>query len=307
MTEPAQNLRWGVVKRLEFIELRLYWDGMLRRKDLTDQFEISVPQASADIAEYQERAPGNIEYDASRKGYIPSANFTPRFYNPSAEDYFSRLQQDQETAGVSKEMWLGWTPPLGAVPTIRREASAATLRKTIQAIKNSRAIYIHYQSVSSSEPTWRWITPHALGFDGFRWHVRAWCHLREAYRDFVIARMLKITKDREESINPADDLEWNQYVTFRIGPNPELSAATQEIISMDYAMTNGELKVKTRASLSWYVERYLGLDLNQYRVPAERQQIVLLNKSEIDEIRTKLKARSKNKAQASGVPFSPAL
>lgn len=307
MSEPSQHIRWSVVKRLQFIEFRLYWDGMLRRKDLTDQFEISVPQASTDLSEYQSRAPGNIQYDGSRKAYVPSPEFVPRFYNPSADDYFTRLRRDVDGVGQPNEMWLGWNPPLGIVPTIRRRASASNLRKVLNAVRNSRAIYIHYQSVSKPEPTWRWITPHALGFDGFRWHVRAWCHFREDFRDFVIARMLKVTKDREENINPTDDLEWMQQVTFRIGPNPKLSPAAQETISMDYGMTNGEVKLTTRVSLLWYVEHYLGLDLDKYDVPAERQQIVLMNRDEINKVRSKLKERMKNRSQASGVPYSPAL
>lgn len=305
MGAPSPELRWSVMKRLEFIELRLYWDGMLRRKDLTDQFEISVPQASTDLAEYQSLAPGNIQYDGSRKAYVPSAEFAPRFYNPSADDYFARLRRNMDGSREPKG-WLGWAPPLGIVPTIRRRASAPILRKVLNAMRTSRAIYIHYQSARESEPTWRWIAPHALGFDGFRWHVRAWCHLREAYRDFVIARMLKVTKDREEKINPADDLEWMQEVTLRIGPNPKLPQAMQETFALDYNMTNGELKLKTRASLSFYVERYLGLDLAEYNVPAERQQIVLINKDEINKVRSKLRERMKNPS-ASGVPYSPAL
>lgn len=307
MSESFRNLRWSVAKRLEFIELRLYWDSMLRRKDLTDQFEISVPQASADLAEYQSRAPGNIIYDGSRKAYVPSPDFTPRFYSPSVDDYFMRLRRDVDGIGEPNEIRLGWTPPLGTVPTIRRRASASILRKVLNAMRNSRAIYIHYQSVSTPEPTWRWITPHALGFDGYRWHVRAWCHLRGAFRDFVIARMLKITKDREDNLQPLNDLEWAQQITFRIGPNPKLSPAAQETISFDYGMTNGELKLKTRVSLSWYMERYLGLDLGEYDVPAERQQIVLMNRNEIDAVRSKMKERMKNRSQASGVPYSPAL
>ena len=305
MGEPSHNLRWGVMKRLQFMEFRLYWDGMLRRKDLTDEFEISVPQASTDLTEYQSRAPENIEYDGSRKAYVPLPEFTPRFYNPSADDYFTRLR-GMDGIGEEKGIWLGWIPPVGIVPTIRRQASASDLRKVLSAMRNARALYIQYQSVGKSEPAWRWITPLALGFDGFRWHVRAWCHLREAFRDFVIARMLKVTKDREEKINPTDDLEWMHQVTLRIAPNPKLSSAAKETFALDYGMKNGELKLTTRVSLSWYVERYLGLDLHEYDVPAERQQIVLINRDEINKVRSKLREQLKDRS-ASGVPYSPAL
>jgi hypothetical protein len=119
--------------------------------------------------------------------------------------------------------------------------------------------------------------------------------------------MLEVTKDREDKINPADDLEWMKEVTFRIGPNPKLPRGTQKTISFDYRMTNGELKLKTRVSLLWYVEHYLGLDLDKYDVPAKRQHIVLLNRDEINEVRSKLMEQMKNQSLASGVPYSPAL
>ena len=42
-------MRWGVEKRLEFIEFRLYWEACINRADITDQFGVSVPQASKDL------------------------------------------------------------------------------------------------------------------------------------------------------------------------------------------------------------------------------------------------------------------
>ena len=55
----------------------------------------------------------------------------------------------------------------------------------------------------------RVITPHALAFDGFRWRVRAYCHIRELFLDFVIARILeveaterlKVTRSRSDANN----------------------------------------------------------------------------------------------------------
>ena len=46
-TAPAEPLRWGTERRLEFIDFRLYWEGRVNRADLTREFGISVPQASS--------------------------------------------------------------------------------------------------------------------------------------------------------------------------------------------------------------------------------------------------------------------
>ena len=42
--KKAKRMRWGVEKRLEFIEFRLYWEGGINRADITEQFGVSVPQ-----------------------------------------------------------------------------------------------------------------------------------------------------------------------------------------------------------------------------------------------------------------------
>ena len=44
---PPVDLRWGIERRLEFIEFRLYWEGRVNRADLTSVFGISTVQASA--------------------------------------------------------------------------------------------------------------------------------------------------------------------------------------------------------------------------------------------------------------------
>ena len=70
-------MRWGVEQRLEFIEFRLYWEGQINRADITEQFGVSVPQASKDISLYEEKAPGNLVYDKSDKRYRTSAAVQP--------------------------------------------------------------------------------------------------------------------------------------------------------------------------------------------------------------------------------------
>lgn len=51
-------MRWGVEKRLEFIEFRLFWEGGINRADIMEQFGVSVPQASKDLSLYEQKAPG---------------------------------------------------------------------------------------------------------------------------------------------------------------------------------------------------------------------------------------------------------
>ena len=92
MAEPAQGLRWGVERRLEFIEFRLYWEGGINRGELTKFFGVSVPQASKDLSQYQDIAPGNMEYDKSEKRYFATTGFKPSLIDPSSDQYLSQLK-----------------------------------------------------------------------------------------------------------------------------------------------------------------------------------------------------------------------
>ena len=103
-------MRWGVEKRLEFIEFRLFWEGGINRADITDQFGLSVPQASKDLNLYEEKAPGNLIYDKSAKRYLASPRFKPAFLQPESGAYLAQLRAGNSRDQVSHETWVAFTP-----------------------------------------------------------------------------------------------------------------------------------------------------------------------------------------------------
>src|ERR1700733_10530432 len=105
--KPAAKPRWGAEQRLEFIEFRLFWDGSVNRSDITERFGVSTPQASADLAQYRERAPENMRYDGSAKRYLPSDSFQPRLLRPNAERYLAQLRAVAEDVIAPLDTWMG--------------------------------------------------------------------------------------------------------------------------------------------------------------------------------------------------------
>src|SRR6056297_2168518 len=103
-------MRWGVEKRLEFIEFRLFWEGGINRSDIISQFGVSVPQASKDLTLYEEKAPGNLAYDKSAKRYKASPKFKPVLLEPDAPSYLSHLQAAGEPRDGVAESWLAAMP-----------------------------------------------------------------------------------------------------------------------------------------------------------------------------------------------------
>lgn len=53
--------------------------GQVNRKVIADYFGLSIPQVSADLAEYMLKAPGNIEYDRMLKTYRVTDSFYRAF------------------------------------------------------------------------------------------------------------------------------------------------------------------------------------------------------------------------------------
>jgi hypothetical protein len=277
-------MRWGMEKRLEFIDFRLYWEGRINRKDVTDFFGISIPQASTDLRQYQEKATKNIRYDKKEKYYCATEKFVPIFTSIKAEEYLSQLQMISMGMSQNNGSPLGFIPSFYMIPTPQRSIDSEILREILRAIRQKLALEIEYQSMSRPEPIIRWVVPHALACDGYRWHVRAFCHVREEFRDFLLARMLRIVNQRDEEIDPRNDLEWEKIITVKIGPHPGLTKNQKRIIESDYGMEEGVASMDVRAALYFYLERRMGLEKGcEERSPIE-QQIVMLNRREVAEL-----------------------
>ena len=275
----ASAVRWGVAQRFEFIEWRAYWDGRLNRGDLEREFDISTPQASVDLRNYQETAPGNIEYDSSEKAYIATGNFSPRFLNLSAERYLRQLYSLKIGAADVEETWFDSLPPLEIAPNVARGPEAYTLRAILKAIRLRQSIEINYRSLSNARN--RVIYPHSLANDGYRWHVRAWCTEREQYRDYVLGRILSVFQPTPCEASLPEDVEWESFTKLVLIPHPDLRLDQRETIARDYKIDNGELCVTMRVALSFYFIRRYNLDLRDGQLSPERAQLYLKNYEEV--------------------------
>lgn len=284
MDSDKSDLRWGVAQRLEFIEFRLFWEGRVNRSDLMEQFGLSVNQASADLNRYIGFAPDNMVYDKSARTYVRGPDYAAQFLKPDASRYLAQLRSLADGILDSDDTWIAELPSYDAAPTPARGVNPVTLRSVVEAIRRSEAIEVKYQSLSRPEPSWRWIAPHAIGFDGFRWHTRAFCLTDETFKDFLLSRMIEIRGSRKNEISGEDDRDWNTEVKLEIGPHPALSETQAKVIALDYGMRGGKAKIKVRRALLHYALRRLGLDTDPSAREPTDQQIVLLNREALHEI-----------------------
>ncbi|MEK8121663.1 WYL domain-containing protein [Methylocystis sp. IM4] len=275
-------MRWGVEKRLEFIEFRLFWEGGVNRADLMEQFGVSVPQASKDLSLYEEKAPGNLAYDRSRKRYLTAPDFNPVFLKPEADLYLTQLRAVSDNVIPLDETWLSNAPQTDGMPIPHRRVDPRVLRSLLAVMRQQRAVEVLYQSMNPArpEPSWRWITPHAFANDSLRWHVRAYCHIDKKFKDFILSRCLKARGDGDAGAPSREDTLWQETFDVILSPNPALSKSQQSVVAQDYQMANGQISVPVRKALLYYFQKRLRLDVASTLDHAQEIPVVIANRKE---------------------------
>jgi predicted DNA-binding transcriptional regulator YafY len=278
-SEDSKALRWGVEKRMTFLEARLFWEGEVSRGELMERFGVSLGQASADIARYIALAPDNISYDKSRKRYVPTEKFGPVFGAPDASRYLSELHARQAGLLFDSFATVNDVPPADLVPVPTRSVDANILRQVIQAIRHHQRLDVRYQSFTQPKTRDRQIEPHALVFDGMRWHVRAFDPAIAEFRDFVLGRIYGVKVAGAAASDAVQDIEWQQHITLTLKPNPGLSEDQIAAVRHDYGFKGETLSLTIRRPLAFYVKRSLRLDLDPASIPPQHQHLVLVKES----------------------------
>lgn len=279
--KKVKQLNWGAERRNAFIEFRVFWHGRINRSDLMQTFGISLQQASLDLSGYADQWKRNLVYDKSQRSYVRGRNFTPHFIKPSAEDYLGQLRAVEQGLITQKQSWLSQLPGFGATPMPARGIAPETLRAVLVAIHEPSALQVTYQSMSQPEPSLRWIEPHALAFDGFRWHARAFCQNDNVFKDFLLSRIVELGKKGPITVDPQSDADWQEEIFLEIGPHPELSVTQRRAIEMDYGMSDGKAQIPVLRALLFYTLKRLGLDTDPAARRPQDQQIVLLNHAQL--------------------------
>lgn len=265
---PPSDLSFTVRQRLEHIERCLFWKGELQRADIVETFGVNPAQAATDFSTYMALACGNMDYNKSRKRYLPLSGFTPRFIQPSSLDEF---------VGMASPVI-----PVTPWPLPSRVASSETLQAVVTAIRCRLSLEVRYQSMTASKPAWRWLSPHAFASDNERWHVRAFCHKRGEFRDFVLGRIIATRHSQPTDVSADQDVDWHTFVTVVVKPNPELSNDQRAAIASEYDMPrNHEVKLRLRKSMLFYLKARFSPQPNSVAVA---HQLVVFQQGGVSEI-----------------------
>lgn len=277
MLKVRPSLRWGLERRLAYIEERLFWEGSFNRADLIEQFGISVAQASADISRYRSAAPRNLTYDTRAKTYKASSTVRPVFSPLDPARYLAELRASSEGVRVEE----GVAPRLLSemVPLPARPVRASVLRDVVLAIKGRGAVDCTYLSFQETFQGRRRIEPHALVFDGMRWHARARDAEQNVFRDFTLSRLTETARIGDAEVDASEDRDWNTWVRLRLKPHPGLSDVQQRAVRADYGFEGETLDLDVRTALVTSTKRRLRLDLDWQKQPAVAYHLILLSEA----------------------------
>lgn len=250
------DVRPEVQQRLRAIELIAYWEGRLVTNQLTDWFGISRQQASSDIRHYNtEVNPDSLVHSPSVKGYIPLPGFRPALSEGHINEYIELVSaKGQQPMALVLETH----PNIAAVQMPDRAVRPEVVREIVRACRTGESVKILYSSMTNPQPHERAIAPHTLVHTGFRWHVRAWCHSRQSFRDFLLSRIDRTPKPVASPAPDANtDRHWHELITLNLVPNTRLTELQKALVERDFGMPEGRLQIRVRKALAHYtLQRY---------------------------------------------------
>lgn len=249
--DDISSLRNGaaIIRRLQWLDDRLFWHGGFRRNDMVARFTISPQQASADIAQYQGIAPSNARLDSATKAYVRVDGYVPMF----PKDAFAWMRQAAEVRDHS-------VLPCESLAMPARRVDSDVMGVLMAGYETRTATVIEYQSLSSEAPSRRVICPHHVVDTGDRVHVRAWDDRRRIFTDFVVGRMLSAQPEPSYPwVDEVADVQWNETIPVRLAPHPGLSDTQRRVVEHEHGMRNGCVAITVRKALVVYLLDRLGL------------------------------------------------
>lgn len=279
------ELKWSTRRRLEFIELKAYYTGRVSRSDVARAFGLSDPAATKDLKLYGALAPGNLVYQHATFGFVPSANFKPVFTDLDPAFALSAMAEGWLGADGRPAATPAFGIPAVPLPLPVRLPEAAVVAAITRAIHSHRQLAADYRSLSRPGESRRLLEPHALVHDGLRWHVRAFCRERYAFRDFVLARFVRAEclDDPAES-SPEHDEDWVETLRLELLPHPRLDEARRRLLAADYGAVDGVITLTVRRALAGYCLRRLGVDTSHSASGDPRvYQLWLANREDVED------------------------
>lgn len=262
-------------QRLREMEVLLRWEGELDNARLRDVFGVQAVQASRLLSAFVAEYGAALTRATPHAPVTPTKLFKPRRAGSSPDEYLRMV----DSVGPSVRTF--------AVEDLRLDLSPVSA--TVFALANRACLkqvglQIRYRSLTQPEGQDRLVYPHSLVRAARRWHVRAWCAQRKAFRDFALGRISKGSIEGSPSPKGKEaDQDWNQLAKLEVIAHPALPAAQVQLLQDEYLGGATSRTVEVRRCLLGYTVQDLRLAVNPRRHTPPEFQLMLKNAAEFKE------------------------
>lgn len=198
---------------------------------IAEKFSISIRTVYRDVKALTEIGVP-VSFEAGRGYFIVQGYFLPpvSFTNEEANALLlmesiagrfgdNSIKKHYETAlhkvkavlrGSQKDKIEQLQPQIKAVSCGITQNNFAYLTQLQEAIASQTCIHIEYQN-NKNEVSARKLEPIGLIFYALNWHLIAWCHWRNDYRDFRVSRIVKLSSSGDV-FTKGNHIDLNDYI-----------------------------------------------------------------------------------------------
>lgn len=253
-------MKHDTLRRFSYIETQLYWGNGLTAEGLGKAFGIARQNAQNVISQYRLRYPESMVYDNHQRRQVRTENFLPRHIRTDLHRFLD-YQRGVAMIGHyhAEDDWAD-LPFLDVQRYVRPRLHTEALQLVLAALRHQQVVGIYYGSRSGKR--YRNISPHHLVFADGRYHVRAYCHKKQHYLDFVLTRILAaepVQNSSKEWVSDQGDEAWKRHVNLEFQLNPDLPDEFRESLRSEHDLTDaGRLVIKgVKEALSTYIDRQM--------------------------------------------------
>ncbi len=278
------EIKWATRQRLQFIEVKAYYTGLITRSDVAKAFAISDAAATKDLKLYGDIAPENLNYRHNVFGFVPTPDFKEVFADLSPATVLPMLEANLTVSGGPAPDVNVFDIQAENLVLPNRLPGRDVLCQITRAIHGRKKLSASYHSLSDSQNVERRLEPHALVNTGFRWHVRAYNEDSFDFRDFVLSRFASATcLDEAAESSASYDEDWVEMISIKLTPHPKLDTDQQASLLIDYKAENNVIEIKIRRALIGYLLKQLSVDTTaDYSLNPRQYQLIVLNRDEIE-------------------------
>lgn len=198
---------------------------------IADQYQISIRTVYRDIRALCEQGIP-ISFEPSKGYFIVQGYFLPPISFNSDEANALLIMEKLVAGFTDQSITTHYNTALNKVKAVLKHSQKETLEflndniklQLPESIKNEFEYLSVLQQVISArhiieidysnfnqESSKREVEPIGLVFYAFNWHLIAWCHLRQEYRDFRVSRIVKV-RNLETAFRKSAHLTLNDYM-----------------------------------------------------------------------------------------------